>query len=305
MDGSMTENECPVCKDTIKGPSETTQCCKKVFCQSCLTESTRIRLHCPYCRNPIASTGDSGSTGLIGTARVPRFQVPRLIGIDTDFRTTRHVSSNIQQLLRLLQDVQTHQSASSSALNGGPPSQRSPSPEPAVRLGAPAGAQRPTPRPRLHRNVVMPSRTALPPATPVLPAQRPLSLAMNHTSFAPLASDEEMGWAREIVLMESAQRQLSGSTLVRTFQCPYCQQGGLDDLDLRDHCNANHLTDPTPVVCPVCVSLPHGDQHYYSRNFVGHLNLRHCYYIADVTNIQQSDDINMQAAILMSLAPST
>ncbi len=36
-------------------------------------------------------------------------------------------------------------------------------------------------------------------------------------------------------------------------------------------------------VCPVCVQTPHGDPQYYSRNFIGHLNLRHCYYLEDIT----------------------
>uniref|UniRef100_A0A4W4DQC6 Di19 zinc-binding domain-containing protein n=2 Tax=Electrophorus electricus TaxID=8005 RepID=A0A4W4DQC6_ELEEL len=103
--------------------------------------------------------------------------------------------------------------------------------------------------------------------------------------------------------MENASRQLSGPPSVRTFHCPYCQQGGLDDLDLRDHCSANHLTDARYVVCPcVRLSLPHGNQEYHSRDFIGHLTYGTGYYIEDVTNIYQSDDINMQAAILMSLS---
>lgn len=39
--------------------------------------------------------------------------------------------------------------------------------------------------------------------------------------------------------------------ILRTYNCPYCQEGGLDDLDLRDHCNDNHLNDPRQVVSTI------------------------------------------------------
>ncbi|TSK58117.1 Meprin A subunit beta [Bagarius yarrelli] len=84
----------------------------------------------------------------------------------------------------------------------------------------------------------------------------------------------------------------------RTYNCPYCPVGGLDDLELRDHCNNNHLNDRRQVVCPVCVSLPHGNPTYYSQDFMGHINLRHSYYIDNITNAQQSDYVNMQEAIM-------
>ncbi|KAK1795899.1 hypothetical protein P4O66_009005 [Electrophorus voltai] len=218
MDSAMTENECPVCKDTIKTPSEPTPCCKKVL------------------------------------------------------------------LNQLRED---HLLALSSTLNDG---LNQASPEPGAQACSPAPTapqRRPTPIPRVNisQNVVTPTNTPPPLPVPVAPVQRLLPPAANHTPLiTPHASDDEI------------------PPSVRTFHCPYCQQGGLDDLDLRDHCNANHLTDARYVVCPVCVSLPHGNQEYHSRDFIGHLNLRHCYYIEDVTNIYQSDDINMQAAILMSLS---
>ncbi|XP_056620136.1 E3 ubiquitin-protein ligase RNF138-like [Triplophysa dalaica] len=88
------------------------------------------------------------------------------------------------------------------------------------------------------------------------------------------------------------QEQIQGSTL-RTLVCPYCQMGGLDAKELRDHCNAQLAYDSTRVVCPVCVVLHHGDPQYYSRNFIGHLNLRH---IEDITN----DEVNFQCALMES-----
>uniref|UniRef100_A0A671MXZ8 Uncharacterized protein n=1 Tax=Sinocyclocheilus anshuiensis TaxID=1608454 RepID=A0A671MXZ8_9TELE len=50
----------------------------------------------------------------------------------------------------------------------------------------------------------------------------------------------------------------------------------------------------------VCPLTPHGDPQYYSRNFIGHLNLRHCYYLDDMTNLNQTDEMNIQCAILAS-----
>ncbi|KAL1022686.1 hypothetical protein UPYG_G00031020 [Umbra pygmaea] len=87
---------------------------------------------------------------------------------------------------------------------------------------------------------------------------------------------------------------------VRTFVCPFCQESNLDDLDLLEHCNVNHFNDRRLVVCPICVSLPHGNPDQMSRDFIGHLNLRHCYYAQDYMNIHQSDTINMQGAIFDS-----
>ncbi|XP_026147082.1 RING finger protein 166 [Carassius auratus] len=87
---------------------------------------------------------------------------------------------------------------------------------------------------------------------------------------------------------------------VRTFVCLYCQEDGLDELDLRDHCNEHHASDSKHVVCAVCVQTPNGDPQYYSCNFIGHLNLRHCYYLDDITNLNQTDEMNIQCAILAS-----
>ncbi|XP_031688654.1 E3 ubiquitin-protein ligase RNF138 [Oncorhynchus kisutch] len=76
------------------------------------------------------------------------------------------------------------------------------------------------------------------------------------------------------------------SAAVRTFVCPICHESGLNEQDL---------------VCPVCVSLPHGNPNQISRNFIRHLNLRHCYYAEDYTNIHQTDTLNVQYAIIESL----
>ncbi|KAH6943883.1 hypothetical protein HPB50_000330 [Hyalomma asiaticum] len=60
-----------------------------------------------------------------------------------------------------------------------------------------------------------------------------------------------------------------------TFPCPYCEMDNLDLPALRDHCNTNHYNSPHSVVCPVCASMPWGNPHQKSINFLSHLNLRH------------------------------
>ncbi|XP_051955128.1 uncharacterized protein LOC127624374 isoform X2 [Xyrauchen texanus] len=115
----------------------------------------------------------------------------------------------------------------------------------------------------------------------------------------------EWPWQTEITQMEWRQQQQYQGHTVRTFVCPYCQEDGMDELHLRDHCNAQHANDIKRVVCPVCVVMPHGDPQYYSRNFIGHLNLRHCYYSEDVTNIHQTDEMNVQCALLASYEKHT
>ncbi|KAL7871876.1 hypothetical protein SRHO_G00068590 [Serrasalmus rhombeus] len=301
MDCCMAEDECPVCKDIIQNPSEPSSCCRKVFCQSCLTRSIRERHHCPYCRTPIPAYGSFP----LRSGRIP---LPGLT--DDTFSAARPVGTNIQDVLNRLRQspvpaVPANQVAATPAAQATPPSSAL----------QPVG--RPVPRPRV-RSRARARVTAAPivpvinpfainiqaaPAVPVVPPPALLSGPANPSPLIiPDASDEldEMAWRTEIVLLENALGQpLSPS--VRTFHCPYCQQDGLDDLDLLDHCNANHLSDTRRVVCPVCVSLPHGNPLYHSRDFIGHLNLRHCYYIEDITNIHQSDDVNLQAAILMSL----
>lgn len=84
------------------------------------------------------------------------------------------------------------------------------------------------------------------------------------------------------------------------FSCPYCQEGGMDELGLLDHCNTNHRADPRRVVCPICVSLPHGDPTYQSADFIGHINLRHRYYNQDFMDVTQNEGINEQAVLLAS-----
>ncbi|XP_066533347.1 E3 ubiquitin-protein ligase RNF138 [Hoplias malabaricus] len=297
MDEFLKEDECPVCKDTIQNPSEPSPCCRKVFCQPCLTHSIRIRHHCPYCRTPVP--------GL--TVRNQRFRLPGL-SADDSFGAARPVGTSIQVLLNQLRDASLQTQALQVTLPSGIGPANQAAPTPAAQAALPP-QRRPIPGIRVRRATVItpttPVFSAINPNSYITRSPAPVASSANSTpSIIPnTSSDEldEMAWRTEIELMESTWTQFPRPA-EQTFRCPYCQQDGLDDLSLRDHCNANHLSDTRRVVCPVCVSLPHGDPLYHSRDFIGHLNLRHCYYIRNITNIHQSDDVNLQAAILMSLA---
>ncbi|KAI4892499.1 hypothetical protein NFI96_018307 [Prochilodus magdalenae] len=314
MDGSATEDECPICMGTVQNPSEPSLCCRKVFCQACLRESTRERNHCPHCRTQLPSP-DGLAFGPYGH----QYLGPALLSEDPFSLQPAGILNRLRHANIHLAAVQRAQSTNIALAN------QQAAPVPAVQATPSSSVSRTQRLPGTHLFRAWRSRRATqvtPGFNPVVPVINAYAMNVQSAPAAPLASPpgssfgpanpspliiqdalsefDEMAWRTEIELMENAPTQLSGHA-VRTFSCPYCLQDGLDDLDLRDHCNDNHLNDTRRVVCPVCVDLPHGDPLYQSRDFIGHLNLRHCYYIEDMTNIHQSDDINLQAAILMSL----
>lgn len=84
------------------------------------------------------------------------------------------------------------------------------------------------------------------------------------------------------------------------YTCPYCQQTGLMNNELRNHCNSLHREEQRRVVCPICASMPWGNGNYQSRNFIRHLNIRHTFSVDDYVDSQVDESVHLQRAIFQS-----
>ncbi|XP_041103627.1 E3 ubiquitin-protein ligase RNF114-like isoform X2 [Polyodon spathula] len=88
--------------------------------------------------------------------------------------------------------------------------------------------------------------------------------------------------------------------------CPACRNPDIGqmttaiDVIKQMECRSGTCMECSSVVCPICTSMPHGDPSYQSRDFIGHLNLRHGFYIDDYVDTAQNDAIHEQGAILAS-----
>lgn len=82
-----------------------------------------------------------------------------------------------------------------------------------------------------------------------------------------------------------------------TFDCPLCEEVNMSRQRLLDHCNRSHRGRVVSVICPICLSLPWGNPTQLTRNFVGHLNLRHQFDYGDYVNLQLDEETQYQIAI--------
>ena len=56
-----------------------------------------------------------------------------------------------------------------------------------------------------------------------------------------------------------------------------------------------------PGVCPICITYPHGDPNYVSRDLHAHLLLRHQFEMGEVIENEKSDEVMLQQALMESL----
>ncbi|KAB5579026.1 hypothetical protein PHYPO_G00189880 [Pangasianodon hypophthalmus] len=87
----------------------------------------------------------------------------------------------------------------------------------------------------------------------------------------------------------------------RVYACPYCSLMDLSDTALVEHCVRQHHQDNTPIVCPICVCMPWGNPNYTSRNFIGHLALRHCFSYTSYMHESEDEDVQLFWALQMSV----
>ncbi|XP_018613128.2 uncharacterized protein LOC108937594 [Scleropages formosus] len=305
------DHECPICMDALKEPVQL-PACRHTFCRFCLMRSVESRRHCPVCRGDIdgdvipAARNTSGAGGqvclcqaAVSTAVTKRGTTARLA------ERTRFMRSKIRTEMRVRVPEVLGRTTASRARTPDVPEAFLRSNPTIQRLLEPYRAQRvpPNATPAGARQVILGAQGG--------PAAAPPGPVFSQPSIPPSPSfpdEEDLSEILEAVQcpangpQDSQSSQNSQSSSVMAFSCPYCQRGGLDELDLLDHCNNHHQHDPRPVVCPVCAALPYGDPSYCSRNFIGHLNLRHCFYREDFMDVQQSDAMNEQAALWESLA---
>ncbi|MFT7804913.1 uncharacterized protein LOC108937594 [Arapaima gigas] len=253
--------ECPVCKDVMREPVKIAAC-KHTFCRSCLMRSLEDRPHCPLCRGNVS--GDIRPTAAYNPGGAAQQVRRRRPAVNTEMVTF---------------------------LSGDPVPHRFPEPYRAHWFQANA------PPPAIEQT--LPWHQAVAGAQGGPPVVAPRSV-FSQPPIPPSSADpreENLSEILEVMQFLGNSSQSSQNSSAMVFSCPYCQEGGLDELDLVDHCNSHHPYDPTPVVCPVCAALPYGDPSYCSRDFIGHLNLRHCFYKQDFMDVHQGDAMNEQAVL--------
>ncbi|XP_046905346.1 LOW QUALITY PROTEIN: uncharacterized protein LOC124487232 [Hypomesus transpacificus] len=329
-----SKSDCPICIGPLTDPYRLSLCSHE-FCRQCLSHALKVNCHCPKCRGRVQpcdimniNVDDASSNAALRAAQ--RFGIP-LIGLrgqpvpaQERYRGDAYLGltqlrlqlARSQLFLPTLTNQTPRDLGASSANNSTSATAHAasvttrPAPYPPPRSAA---TLRPIPTPRFRPSGPVSASQQAPstpvlPATPVLPISAPLPTTTHSSPFLSSLlslssdndSDDQEDILEEFQFNQSIHLSQPLSTAVMTFSCPYCEEGGLDELDLLEHCNQNHLQDRRSVVCPVCVSLPHGNPTQVSRDFIAHLNLRHCYYTNDYTNISQSDPMNEQDAIFES-----
>jgi len=88
-----------------------------------------------------------------------------------------------------------------------------------------------------------------------------------------------------------------------TFSCPLCKEPNLSRQGLLDHCEQRHsdCVHRVAAICPICASMPWGEPTYISRDFLGHLRLRHRFEYDCFADYGEADE---EAVLLRVMAES-
>ena len=54
-------------------------------------------------------------------------------------------------------------------------------------------------------------------------------------------------------------------------------------------------------VCPICITYPHGDPNYVSRDLSGHLELRHKYDMGEVIENDTDEQRQLERVLALSM----
>jgi hypothetical protein len=89
-----------------------------------------------------------------------------------------------------------------------------------------------------------------------------------------------------------------------TFPCPVCQEKNLSRQGLLDHCATCHASGKHSAVCPICASMPWGDQRRVHNDIVSHLQSWHKYDYDFLADYQASEQQSLERALQESRSSS-
>ncbi|XP_055044003.2 E3 ubiquitin-protein ligase RNF114 [Misgurnus anguillicaudatus] len=129
--------------------------------------------------------------------------------------------------------------------------------------------------------------------------QIPLSQMRTHTAACSKYQDYVKEGMTSILQNQSS--IVSSGPNRFTFTCPYCDLRNFDQDGLVEHCISKHAHDKSPVVCPICASMPWGDPNYRSSDFFQHIKIRHAFSYDTFVDYSTDEAAMIQEAVQRSL----